>query len=95
MMHYYIYSGTALIEQLIETFDILLQDRNQLIPFIKESLSIKKQVIEVDDFDTGEKRKFNYGHTFWSCFGVLNELRDKSWTSSHSRMSLANYIGLN
>lgn len=31
---------------------------------IKESLSVKKKVVEIDEFDTGERMKLNFGHTF-------------------------------
>ena len=31
---------------------------------IKESLSVKKRVVELDEFDTGERMSLNFGHTF-------------------------------
>lgn len=31
---------------------------------IKESLTVKKKVVEVDEFDTGDRMKLNFGHTF-------------------------------
>lgn len=31
---------------------------------IYESLSVKKKVVEIDEFDTGERMKLNFGHTF-------------------------------
>jgi 3-dehydroquinate synthase len=36
----------------------------QLPGFVRESLTIKKAIIEVDEFDRGLRRILNYGHTF-------------------------------
>ena len=38
--------------------------RHALNGLIKESLAIKKKVIEIDEFDTGERNLFNFGHSF-------------------------------
>ncbi|ALO25998.1 3-dehydroquinate synthase [Leptospira borgpetersenii serovar Ballum] len=35
--------------------DQIFSNRSLLLPFIYESLSIKKEVIEIDEFDRGER----------------------------------------
>jgi len=42
----------------------LISKKNNLNKFIKESLSIKKKIIEIDEFDKKERKIMNYGHTF-------------------------------
>ncbi len=64
MMHFYLYAGSPCFEKLIGDYEKVLHERALLIPYIEESLSIKKSVIEKDEFDQGERNKFNYGHTF-------------------------------
>ena len=64
MLHYYLYAASPLFDELIREFPVIIRDRALLIKFIRESLKIKKSVIEIDEFDRGERNKFNYGHTF-------------------------------
>ncbi len=45
-------------------YDILLSDPMVLLKYIKDSLLIKKKYIELDEYDTGVRNIFNYGHSF-------------------------------
>ena len=55
----------------IESFDDISSKYNQLfyesdimMHFIRRSLEIKKEYIEIDEFDQGARNIFNYGHSF-------------------------------
>jgi 3-dehydroquinate synthase len=64
ILHYYLYADSLLTQTLVEEQATLLADRAGFQPHIEESLTIKRNVIEEDEFDRGERNKFNYGHTF-------------------------------
>jgi 3-dehydroquinate synthase len=49
---------------IIEMIDELKQNRNRL-ETIKKTMEVKKAYIDEDEFDTGKRNLFNYGH----CFG--------------------------
>lgn len=59
--------GIAGIKKLIEfseNYDRILNDDSKLQYFLMQSLLIKKEIIEIDEFDTGPRLVMNYGHTF-------------------------------
>lgn len=95
MLHFYFYSNSQLIEPLIEEYSKLLKNRGLLGKYIKESLQIKKSVIEVDEFDTGIRNLFNYGHTFGHALESVTNYSIKHGQAVTVGMDLANFISLN
>ncbi|OVE74300.1 hypothetical protein BVX94_00755 [bacterium B17] len=64
MLHYFVVSGeedfawaSPLIPQAFSDADIMQE-------LVHRSLSIKKAMIEIDEFDKGPRNVFNYGHSF-------------------------------
>lgn len=55
-------NGIDNIEKNIE--GLLQKDQALLNEFVLSSLTFKKQIIEVDEFDKGERIKLNFAHTF-------------------------------
>lgn len=45
-------------------YELMLGDHVVLRKYIRESLLIKKRFIEIDEFDTGIRNIFNFGHSF-------------------------------
>lgn len=45
-------------------YDLMTSDYSVLRNFIRDSLLIKKRFIEIDEFDTGIRNIFNFGHSF-------------------------------
>lgn len=79
--------------------DAMLTDPLVLSRFIRNSLLIKKRFIEIDEFDTGPRNIFNFGHSFGHAiesatdFGVPHGIAvtmgmDIACQISHSRGSL-------
>ena len=64
ILHFYFYSASLLINSLVDEYERLIESPKLLNKYIKESLNIKKSVIEIDEFDREERNKFNFGHTF-------------------------------
>jgi len=92
ILHYYLINGTLSIHNLMGSYDDIMNDYSKINPHIYESLQIKKEMIERDEFDQVERRIFNYGHTFGHAIEVIS-----NYEVSHGRavtlgMDLANYI---
>ena len=51
-------------EELIDQVTKNRLDSSELLPFIQRSLEIKKEFIEMDEYDKGPRKLLNFGHTF-------------------------------
>lgn len=69
MLHYF-FSEPKLPENLKESLVLITQDhssevgRQALYELILKSLNIKRPMVELDEFDTGPRNIFNFGHSF-------------------------------
>ena len=57
-------SGKIQFDQLAQAYDELISNRLILLKYVQQSLKIKKEYIELDEFDVGIRNIFNYGHSF-------------------------------
>lgn len=64
MMHYFLISGKEDMDLISNNYDKALINPETLTELIDRSLEIKKEMIEVDEFDSGPRNIFNYGHSF-------------------------------
>ena len=64
MMHYFLVDGPESLEKLSVEVQRAKTDEHALALLISKSLLIKKAMVELDEFDQGPRRVFNYGHTF-------------------------------
>lgn len=94
MLHFYFYADSPLVDKLIGNYHNILANRVLLVDFIMGSLSIKKTVIEIDEFDKGERNKFNYGHTFGHALETITEYEIKHGQAVTVGMDLANYLSV-
>lgn len=94
ILHYYIYSASPLFDELIRDYELVIKDRNLLEKYIRGSLKIKKSVIEIDEFDKGERSKFNYGHTFGHAIESVTDYAIKHGQAVTVGMDLANYVSM-
>lgn len=94
IMHYYLYANSPMLHNLTDEYRELIENPTLLRKHIKESLTIKRQVIEVDEFDQGERQKFNYGHTFGHALESLTGYEINHGQAVTVGMGLANYISL-
>jgi 3-dehydroquinate synthase len=58
-------------------------------------LKIKKEIIEIDEFDTSIRHIFNYGHTFGHAIEAITDYVIPHGQAISIGMDLANYISLN
>jgi 3-dehydroquinate synthase len=94
MLHFYYYADSPIIERLMADYDRLLTDRALLRPYISESLRIKRAVAETDEFDRGERNKFNYGHTFGHALESATHYGIRHGLAVTVGMDLANYLSV-
>lgn len=95
MLHYFLNDGIEDATELMAQYQTLLINRNALSPFIKKSLSIKRKIIEVDEFDTKIRHIFNYGHTFGHAIEAISNYAIPHGQAITVGMDLANHLSLN
>jgi len=92
ILHYYIYDGNPKTFEIEKDYHNLLIDCSALATHIQESLKIKKEMIEKDEFDLNQRRLFNYGHTFGHAIESLSNYKIPHGQAVTLGMDLANYI---
>ncbi len=94
ILHYYLYAGSPLFDELLHNYDVVISDRTHCMRHIRESLKIKKSVIEIDEFDRDERNKFNYGHTFGHAIESVTDYAIKHGQAVTVGMDLSNYVSM-
>ncbi len=72
----------------------VLRDHELLQEFIFRALSIKKQFIELDEFDRGIRNIFNYGHSFGHAIEAATEFRIPHGIAVSIGMDMANFVAM-
>ena len=73
----------------------LLNRNSEVInAFVESSLAFKKNFIEVDEFDKGERIKLNFAHTFGHAIEVITQYEIPHGTAVAIGMIMANSISL-
>ena len=94
MLHYFFTDGIDLAQEISDQYNDLLIDRTKLPYFISNSLRIKKNIIEIDEFDTSIRHIFNYGHTFGHAIEAITHYAIPHGQAISIGMDLANFISL-
>jgi 3-dehydroquinate synthase len=94
MLHYFVYADSPCLDSVIREHASLVADRGRLMPYIEASLSIKRAVIEVDEYDRGERNKFNYGHTFGHAIEAVSGFAVRHGHAVTVGMDVANFVSL-
>tara|TARA_R110000824_G_scaffold139659_5_gene304911 strand:- start:7123 stop:8166 length:1044 start_codon:yes stop_codon:yes gene_type:complete len=95
MLHYFLIDDSVITEELNSSYTkILMEPDLRLEKFILESLAIKKDMIERDEFDRNQRRVFNYGHTFGHAIEAISKYEISHGIAVTLGMDLANYISL-
>lgn len=94
ILHFYVYADSPKLPELKAAYRELLENRELLGVHIRESLDIKKRVIELDEFDRGERQKFNYGHTFGHALESATDYAISHGQAVTVGMDLANFLSV-
>ena len=95
MLHYFLTEKSNLANLVEINFKEMLTNRKLLSFYIKNSLRIKKRIIEIDEFDTNIRHIFNYGHTFGHAIEAITQYRIPHGQAVTIGIDLANYISMN
>lgn len=74
--------------------ELLIRDWETVDQFIESSLLFKKNFIEIDEFDRGERIKLNFAHTFGHSIEVITDYEIPHGTAVAIGMIMADYISL-
>ncbi len=92
MLHYFLTDGIVLAQEITEKIDDLIKEPKKLEYFIKNSLKIKKNIIEIDEFDESIRHIFNYGHTFGHAIEAITNYSIPHGQAVTLGIDLANYL---
>lgn len=94
MLHYFLKEGIEIANEIKEQYEDLLVNPDQLAYFISNSLRIKKEVIEIDEFDNSIRHVFNYGHTFGHAIEAVTNYAIPHGQAVSIGMDIANYLSM-
>lgn len=84
--------GRDSFDRLSAAYDMLLSDRVILLEYIERALLIKKKFIEIDEFDTGIRNIFNYGHSFGHAIESVTDFSVPHGIAVTMGMAIANRV---
>ena len=73
-------------------YDHILSEESILLHYLQQSLSIKKNIIEQDEFDQGVRNLMNYGHTFGHAIESATNYTIPHGIAVTIGMDMANYV---
>lgn len=94
MMHYFCVSGKDDFQWAKEIYINEGWKKDGFGSLIQKSLSIKKQMIEIDEFDSGPRNVFNYGHSFGHALETTTSYNIPHGVAVCYGMDLANCISV-
>ena len=95
MLHYFLVTDKVSFKWMRDRIDSALAEPNKLAEMVSKSLAIKKEMIELDEFDIGPRNIFNYGHSFGHALESTTEYSVPHGIAVSYGMDLANLISVN
>lgn len=92
MIHYFLIAGRGEFEFIRDNRQACLQDKSVLLEAVSRSLTIKRAMIQKDEFDRNERQIFNYGHSFGHALETLSNYRIPHGIAVSYGMDLANHL---
>jgi len=74
---------------------LLEKDEQTIADFIENSLLFKKKIIEIDEFDKGERILLNFAHTFGHAIETVTQYEIPHGIAVAIGMNIANRISFN
>ena len=94
MSHYFVIAGKKDFDNFKSNYSQSFTDLNILSGIIYNSLMIKKDYVEIDEFDVKERQIFNYGHSFGHAIESLTNYKIPHGIAVSFGMDMANYVSL-
>lgn len=94
MIKVHIISGLNDTRMIAADYAKLAYDKKVMQHYIRRSLEIKKQKIEIDEFDRNERLVMNYGHSFGHAIESATSYQVPHGIAVTIGMDVANYVSL-
>lgn len=94
MLHYYVIGGEEDFGFFEENCVKAMKDSTILQSLINRSLEIKRNYIEIDEYDRNERQIFNYGHSFGHAIESMTNYSVPHGIAVSYGMDIANYIAV-
>jgi len=85
-------AGIEAFDKIATEYDKLLVDAKTMQFFIRRSLEIKKEYIEIDEFDRGPRNIFNYGHSLGHAIEAATNFSIPHGIAVTIGMDMANWL---
>lgn len=85
-------AGNEALNSIEQDYDKIFLDESLLLHYLQQSLMIKKNIIEEDEFDQGIRNLMNYGHTFGHAIESATNYAIPHGIAVTIGMDMANYI---
>jgi 3-dehydroquinate synthase len=96
ILHYFLVSSEKDLQLFLDNSpDIKInRDKNKIENLIRRSLEIKKNMIEIDEFDQGPRHIFNYGHSFGHALESVTDYQIPHGIAVSYGIDLANLVSV-
>jgi len=92
MVHYFLVDGCDDLDELGAEIIAAKEEKGTLGKLLFRSLHIKKNMVEIDEFDQGPRNVFNYGHTFGHALESASNYRVPHGIAVAYGMDIANIL---
>lgn len=92
MLKVHAIDGPAAFDAIAAAYADLLRDKATMQRFVRRSLEVKKRYIEQDEFDSGPRSVFNYGHTFGHAVEAATDFGVPHGIAVTIGMDMANWV---
>jgi 3-dehydroquinate synthase len=92
MSHYFFIKGGESLDFFTNNYKKYFEINEEISNIIYKSLLIKKEYIEIDEFDKGPRIVFNYGHSFGHAIESIKKYTIPHGISVSIGMDMANYV---
>ena len=92
MIKAHVIAGPERFDRLARDLDAILADGAVMKRYIFESLDIKKEFVEADEFDRGRRNIFNYGHSFGHAIEAATDFAVPHGIAVAIGMDMANFV---
>lgn len=92
MLKVHAIEGPESFDRIAADYEPLLSDEAVLARYIRDSLQIKRRIIELDEFDRGPRNVMNYGHSFGHAIESATDFAVPHGIAVTMGMDMANWV---
>lgn len=92
MLKVHAIDGPESFDRIARDYRRLFEDDAVMMRYIRDSLEIKRRIIEIDEFDRGLRNIMNYGHTFGHAVEAATDFAIPHGIAVTIGMDMANFV---